>query len=165
MDPKRHHLVWETRAMLAENPSHRPTIDEVLHRLGLCDAMKQEPEVSIFGNCCRSSFISKKLHSVLLSRVEADLRHTTDLVHQSEKNTVELQRKLDETTQTLHTRDSDLAESQAAQLRQNDTCVEVLGMCTVMRTRLNVTKVSSLPMQLYTIRSSRLMTVETSRRN
>lgn len=50
---RKHALVRDTRLMLLEDQHLRPSADDILDRLSLCDQSRIESEVSIFGDCCR----------------------------------------------------------------------------------------------------------------
>ncbi len=55
--PRQTHLKWEIRGMLARDPERRPKAQDLLKRVQSCDEWR-ESEVSIFGNCCRTGYIS-----------------------------------------------------------------------------------------------------------
>ena len=80
--PRRHHLIREVRMMLSKNPDQRPTVDEVLSRIVLCDTMMNGTKTSIFGDCCRTSYVTTTYHLAQLRAMETKLQHTRDLLQE-----------------------------------------------------------------------------------
>ena len=94
---REHALVRDTRLMLLEDQHLRPSADDILDRLSLCDQSRIKSEVSIFGDCCKVAHktrqqqretiasLQKKIHDlqsaseereIYASAVQNDLQNT-----------------------------------------------------------------------------------------
>lgn len=71
--PRIHSLVREVRAMLSHNPKHRPRAEDILRRMTLCDKMVEGLTGSIFGDCCRQTYITAKQHEKELQGLQEQL--------------------------------------------------------------------------------------------
>lgn len=61
------------RSMLSRDPTHRPVAEHVLSDIDLCDRMTSAESISMFGSCCRTSYVSKLFHDEAVSALNAEL--------------------------------------------------------------------------------------------
>ena len=67
------HLARLIRSMLSRDPTNRPVAEHVLSDIDLCDRMTSAESVSMFGSCCRTSYVSKSFHDEAVSALNAEL--------------------------------------------------------------------------------------------
>ena len=59
MSSRDYHLAGLIRSMLSRDPTHRPVAEDVLSDINLCDILTSAESTSMFGSCCRASYVSK----------------------------------------------------------------------------------------------------------
>jgi hypothetical protein len=73
MSSRDYHLARLIRSMLSRDPTHRPVADHILSDINLCDQMTSMDSISMFGSCCRTSYVSKSFHDEAVSALNAEL--------------------------------------------------------------------------------------------
>lgn len=91
LSPRTYHLFREVRAMLSSEPGKRPLIDNLLSRVSLCDRMMTGHEYSIFGDCCRTSYITASQHDQSVAKKDHEIRRLkSSLLQQEAANTLSI---------------------------------------------------------------------------
>lgn len=69
-------LVKTIRSLLSSLPDNRPSADELLSDLSLCDQLTGNGNVSVFGPCCHNWFVPKTVCNEALASLEKELQKT-----------------------------------------------------------------------------------------
>ena len=96
--PMDHHLTSEIRAMLSLEPGRRPVSPDLLRRLTYYDNMsvRQHDTYSIFGSCCRTTYIAEEEHEEKVREWRAGYQKKELALRQSEEQITQLQAELRE---------------------------------------------------------------------
>ena len=60
LDPIKHHLCLAIRGLLSIFPKQRPSADELISQISLCDNMTEDAHDRIFSDCCRISYFTER---------------------------------------------------------------------------------------------------------
>ncbi|CAO2657297.1 Nn.00g034230.m01.CDS01 [Neocucurbitaria sp. VM-36] len=71
VSPKDYLLQWEIRVMLSKDPAKRPTAQQLLMSLACSEISRQDiSQPSLFGDCCRDTYISRQQHEKQTSELK-----------------------------------------------------------------------------------------------
>ncbi|CAN9082101.1 unnamed protein product [Alternaria alternata] len=60
LHPVKHHLYLTIRSLLSRIPKQRPSAEDLVSRINLCDNMVEEAQDKIFSDCCRESYFTEQ---------------------------------------------------------------------------------------------------------
>lgn len=92
-----YHLIKEVRAMLSSDSDRRPRAQDLLHRLNFCDQLDpaENNEHSIFGDCCRNSYVTEKKYKKELARCEEKHGELLRTIEQSKRREIDLKSQVE----------------------------------------------------------------------
>ena len=120
--PMDHHLTREIWAMLSLEPGRRPMSPDLLRRLTHYDNMsvRHHDTYSIFGSCCRTTYIAKVEHEEKVRVWEADCRKKELALMQSERQVKQLQTELRQYKADLRSAESRIEQEKRKDSKENE---------------------------------------------
>ena len=120
--PMDHHLTSEIRAMLSLEPGRRPVSPDLLRRLTYYDNMsvRQHDTYSIFGSCCRTTYIAEEEHKEKVHDWRADYRKKELALMQSERQVKQLQTELRQYKADLRSAESRIEQEKRKDSKENE---------------------------------------------
>jgi serine/threonine protein kinase len=91
LDPVKHHLCLAIRGLLSIFPKQRPSADELVSQISLCDNMTEDTCDRIFSNCCRILYFNERHFESRIKALQVqilDLRQEKQIGQQTQKEHV-----------------------------------------------------------------------------